>query len=68
MTEFDAEHRKARRVAIRQAMARLQQMSGAAVLTLGKVLVEPGTLPSTRVRAAECILNRAAKAIEIKGG
>jgi hypothetical protein len=64
--EFDAEYRKARRAAFGQAVARLQQMSGAAVLTLGKVLVEAGTPPSTRVRAAECILNHAAKAIEIE--
>jgi len=66
LPEFDAEYRKARRAAFGQAVACLQQMSGAAVLTLGKVLVEAGTPPSTRVRAAECILNHAAKAIEIE--
>ena len=66
LPEFDAEYRKARRAAFGQAVARLQQMSGVAVLTLGKVLVEAGTPPSTRVRAAECILNHAAKAIEIE--
>ena len=66
LPEFDAEYRKARRAAFGQAVARLQQMSGAAVLTRGQVLVEAGTPPSTRVRAAECILNHAAKAIEIE--
>jgi hypothetical protein len=41
-------------------------MSGAAVATLGKMLVDQATPPSTRVRAAECIINHAAKAIEIE--
>jgi hypothetical protein len=56
----------ARRAAFRQSMARLQQMSGAAVSTLGKVLVDQSSPPSTRVRAAECILNQGAKAIELE--
>ncbi len=29
-------------------------------------MVDPGTPPSTKVRAAECVLNHAAKAIEIE--
>ena len=41
-------------------------MSGAAVATLGKMMVEQTAPPSTRVRAAECIINHAAKAIEIE--
>jgi len=31
-----------------------------------KAMVDPGTPPSTKVRAAECVLNHAAKAIEIE--
>jgi hypothetical protein len=64
--EFDAAYRQARRKAFGQAVARLQQMSTAAVVTLGKAMIEPGTPPSTRVRAAECILSHASKAIEIE--
>ena len=48
------------------AMARLQQMSSAAVSTLGKVLVDQSSPPSTRVRAAECLLNQGAKGIELE--
>ena len=64
--EFQAEYRQARRAAFGQAITRLQQMSGAAVATLGKMMVEQTAPPSTRVRAAEVIINQAAKAIEIE--
>jgi transposase-like protein len=64
--EFQKAYRDARRAAFGQAVARLQQMSGAAVATLGKMMVEPTAPPSTRVRAAEVIINHAAEAIEIE--
>ena len=64
--EFDAAYRKARRDAFSQSIARLQQASSAAVATLMKVMVDPGAPPSTRVRAADCILGHAAKAIELE--
>jgi hypothetical protein len=54
---FEKTYMVARRTAFRQSIARLQQMSGAAVSTLGKILVDQSSPPSTRVRAAECILN-----------
>jgi len=41
-------------------------MSSAAVATLGKVMVDQGAPASTRVRAAEAIINHAAKAIELE--
>ena len=64
--EFDAAYREARRAAFSQSIARLQQMSAAAAATLGKVMVDPNTPPSTKVRAADSILDHAAKAIEIE--
>ena len=64
--EFDAAYREARRAAFSQSIARLQQMSGAAAATLGKVMVDPNTPPSTKVRAADSILDHAAKAIELE--
>lgn len=64
--EFDAGYRAARRAAFSQSIARLQQASSAAVSTLLKVLIDPKTPPSTKVRASECVLNHAAKAIEIE--
>ena len=54
------------RTAFWDATARLQQMSGAAFATLGKMMVEQAAPASTRVRAAECIIDHAAKAIEIE--
>ena len=64
--EFDAAYREARRLAFRQSVARLQQASGAAVSTLLKVMVDPSTPPSTKVRAADSVLDHSAKAIELE--
>ena len=64
--DFDAAYRAARRKAFGQSIARLQQGAAAAATTLLKVMIEPGTPPSTRVRAAESVLAHAAKAIEIE--
>jgi hypothetical protein len=66
LPEFQAAYREARRAAFRQSIARLQQASSAAVTTLLKVMVEPGTPPSTKVRAADSILDHSAKAIELE--
>ena len=46
--------------------ARLQQATSAAVTTLLKSMVDPDTPSSTKVRAAEIVLNYSAKAIEIE--
>jgi hypothetical protein len=63
--EFDAAYRKSRRGAFGQSVARLQQMSTAAVTTLGKIMVDPTAPASTRARCADSILNHTAKAIEL---
>jgi transposase-like protein len=64
--DFDVAYREARRMAFSQAISRLQQMSGAAVSVLGKVLVDPNTPASTKVRAVDSVLNHAAKAMELE--
>ena len=64
--EFDIAYRAAKRAAFGQSIARLHQLTSAAVTTLGKVMLEPGTPPATRVRAADSILNHTTKAIEIE--
>ena len=64
--EFDRAYREARRRAYGQSISRLQQGSSAAATTLLKVMVDPGTPASTKVRAAESVLSHAAKAIEIE--
>jgi hypothetical protein len=64
--EFQAAYRKARRDAFGQCIVRLQQASGAAVAAVLKILVAPTTPPSTRLRAAEIVLARSARAIELE--
>jgi hypothetical protein len=64
--EFQAAYRAARRTAHAQSVARLQQATSAAVTTLLKVMVDPSTPPSTKVRAADSVLDHSAKAIELE--
>jgi hypothetical protein len=64
--EFQSAYREARRAAFGQSVARLQQASGAAVSTLLKVMVDANTPASTKVRAADSVLNHSAKAIELE--
>jgi hypothetical protein len=64
--EFDRAFREAKRAAFDQAIGRLHHLASAAVTTLGKVMLEPGTPPATRVRAADSILDHTKKAIEIE--
>jgi hypothetical protein len=64
--EFQAALRQARRDAFNQTTARLQQGSAAAASVLLKVMLDPGTPASTKVRAAESVLNHAERAIELE--
>ena|SRR5690349_6701139 len=64
--EFESAYREARRAAFAQSIARLQQASSAAVSALLKIMIDPNSPASTRVRAADSILDHAAKAIEIE--
>ena len=66
LPEFNAAYREARRAAFGQATARLQQASSAAVTTLLKVMIDPASPASTRVRAADSILDHGKKAIELE--
>jgi hypothetical protein len=63
--EFQNAYLEARRAAVSQANARLQQGSSAAVSTLLKVMVDASTPASSRVRAADRVLEHAKQAIEI---
>ena len=62
--EFNTAFREAQWAAFGQAIGRLHQLCSAAVSTLGKVMLEPGTPPATRVRAADSILDHTLKAIQ----
>ena len=66
LPEFQAALRKARRNAYSQTVARLQQASSAAASLLLKIVVDTNVAASTRVRAAEIVLDKTAKAIEIE--
>ena len=64
--EFQEAYREARRASYSQAVARLQQGATAAATTLLKVMLDQTTPASVRIRAAECVINHSAKAIEIE--
>jgi hypothetical protein len=64
--EFQEAYRAARRAVHGQSIARLQQATSAAVSTLLKVMVDASTPASTKIRAADSVLNHSAKAIEIE--
>jgi hypothetical protein len=66
LPEFQEAYREARRAAFGQSIARLQQASSAAVATLLKVMVDANAPAASRVRAADCVLDHASKAIEIE--
>lgn len=63
--EFEAALRKAQVQSYKQSIGRMHQACSAAVTTLLKVMVDAATPASTKVRAAESVLNHTAKAIEI---
>jgi hypothetical protein len=64
--EFQNAYREARRAAFSQSIARLQQASSAAVSVLVQIMVDRNEPTSSRVRAADVVLDRASKAIELE--
>ena len=65
--EFEAVCREARRTVFSQAIGRLQDAAGAAATTVLKIMVDPNVPSGTRLRAAEVVLEQAAKAGEMEG-
>jgi hypothetical protein len=63
---FDAEYRKAKRSAYSQAVARLHQMASAAVSTIAKIMVDPNSPASIRLRAADSVLAHVETGIELE--
>jgi len=64
--DFDAAYREARRLAYGQSVSRLHQASGAAASTVMKLMVDGSVPASVRLRAADIILERTSKAIELE--
>ena len=65
LPEFQDALRRARREALSQTIGRLQQGSSAAATTLLKVMVDQNTPASTKVRAADSVMNHALRAMEL---
>jgi hypothetical protein len=64
--EFQAALRKAQQDALAQTTARLLQGAPTAASMLLKVMVDPATPASTKVRAAENVLNHAERVVELQ--
>jgi hypothetical protein len=64
--EFKDEYLKARREAVEQAGARLQQATGAAGVTILKLMTDPSVPPGVRLRSAESVFDYAFKGIEVE--
>jgi hypothetical protein len=62
--EFKAAFLQARREAVSQAIARIQQATGAAGVTILKLVTDPNVPAAVRLRAAECVFGMAVKGIE----
>ncbi len=66
LPEFKKSYLEARRASFGQSIARMQQASSAAVSTLLKIMIDGSAPPSTRVRAADSVLNHSLKAMEME--
>jgi hypothetical protein len=66
LPEFQMAYAEARRAAVSQSNARLQQATGAASTAILKLMVDPTVPPAVRLRAAESVMTLAVKSIEIE--
>ena len=64
LPEFKKPYRAAQRIVHGQSMARLHQATSAAVSTVLKIMFDPNTPASTKVRAAATVLGLSSKSIE----
>jgi transposase-like protein len=64
--EFAAAYGEARLTVFSQSIGRLQVASGAAATTVLKIMLDPNVPAGTRLRAAEVVLEQAAKAGEME--
>jgi hypothetical protein len=64
--EFRDAYRKARREAVHQSVARMQQATGAATITVLKLMMDTNVPPAVRLRAAECVFDHAIQGIELE--
>ena len=62
--QFKAEYLQARKEVLLQSLARLQQATGAASVTILRLMADPKAPAAVRLRAAECVLDRSSHGIE----
>jgi hypothetical protein len=65
LPDFNREYLKARREVVQQAVARMQQATGAAGTIALKLMTDPNVPAAVRLRAAEFVFDRAIKGVEI---
>jgi hypothetical protein len=63
--EFRTDYFKARREAVYQSVARIQHATGAAAITILKLMTDPNVPAAVRLRAAECVFDHSIKGIEL---
>jgi hypothetical protein len=61
---FRAEYLAARREVVSQATARLQQSTTAAAAVFLRLMLDPNVPAAVRLRAAECVYDRAVKGVD----
>ncbi len=67
LPEFQDAYRKTRGEAVHQSVARMQQATGVAGITILKADdINPNVPAAVRLRAAECVFDRAIKGIELE--
>ena len=66
MPEFVKEYRNARREAVQLAVAGMQRATGAAGTVVLKLMTDPNVPAAVKLRAAECVFDRAMKGIELE--
>jgi transposase-like protein len=64
--QFNAQYLRARREGVSQAIARMQQATGAAGAVVLKLMTDPNVPAAVRLRAAECVFDRPIKGIELE--
>ena len=66
LPEFKSAYREARREGVNQAVARMQQATGAAGTVALKLMTDPNVPAAVRLRAAEFVFDRAISGVEIE--
>jgi hypothetical protein len=64
--QFEVRYLRARREVVSQTIARMQQATGAAGITILKLMTDPNVPAAVRLRAAECVFDLAVKGIELE--